>query len=476
MRPSFEHPLIERYASAEMAEIFSPLGRARLWREIWCALAEAQRELGVAIPEDAIAEMRRHIDRIDLRRVTELERDVRHDVMAHLHHFAEVAPSARPYLHLGATSADITDNADLVEHKRALDLVRRRLVRCVAALRAFAWAHRALPTLGFTHLQPAQPTTVGKRATLWLQDLLLDLEELESRIRGLRFRGIRGATGTEASFLELFGGDDAKVDRMNATVARRFGFDGVYPVTGQTYPRKVDAAIVATLAGIGESASKLGHDVRLLQHLDEVEEPAEERQVGSSAMPYKQNPMRAERLCALARHAIVLALDPALTAGSQWLERTLDDSANRRIAIPEAYLTADAILILMHNIVSGLTVHGEVIGRRLREELPFLASEAILLRGVAHGGDRQTLHERLRRHARATRETLRHGGPNDLLHRIAADSAFALSRDELERTLAPEAFVGRAPQQVERFLRDHVDPAIARHRDALAEQAPDVRV
>lgn len=476
MRASYDHPLIERYASPEMVEIFSPLARARLWREIWCALAEAQRELGVAIPEDAIAALRANIDRIDLQRVAEIEREVRHDVMAHLHHYAEVAPSARPYLHLAATSADITDNADLIQHRQALDRVLRGLVRGIAALRAFAWEHSALPTLGFTHFQPAQPTTVGKRATLWLQDLLFDLEELEFRLRGLKFRGIRGATGTEASFLELFGGDGAKVDRMNASVARRFGFDGVYPITGQTYPRKVDAVILATLAGIGESGSKFGHDLRLLQHLDELEEPAEELQVGSSSMPYKRNPMRAERLCALARHVVVLALDPALTAGSQWLERTLDDSANRRIVIPEAYLTADAILILMHNIVSGVAVHPEVIRRRLGEELPFLASETILLRGVARGGDRQALHERLRRHALAARETLRAGGRNDLLDRVAADPAFHLSREELEQVLAPEAFVGRAPQQVERFLRERVDPAIERHRDALKETTPDVRV
>lgn len=476
MPASYDHPLIERYASAEMVEIFSPLARARLWREIWCALAEAQRELGVAIPEDAIAELRTNIDRIDLQHVAEIERKVRHDVMAHLHHYAEVAPSARPYLHLGATSADITDNADLIQHRRALDRVRRGLVRGIAALRAFAWEHRALPTLGFTHFQPAQPTTVGKRATLWLQDLLFDLEELEFRIRGLKFRGTRGATGTEASFLELFGGDGAKVDRMNARVARQFGFDGVYPVTGQTYPRKVDAAILATLAGIGESASKFGHDLRLLQHLGELEEPAEELQVGSSSMPYKRNPMRAERLCALARHAVVLALDPALTAGSQWLERTLDDSANRRIVIPEAYLTTDAILILTANIVSGVAVHPQVIRRRLGEELPFLATETILLRGVARGGDRQALHERLRRHALAARDTLRAGARNDLLDRVAADPAFHLSREELEQVLAPEAFVGRAPHQVERFLRECVDPAIERHRDALKEKAPEVRV
>lgn len=471
-----DHPLIERYASAEMVELFSPRARARLWREIWCALAEAERELGVQIPEGAIREMRAAIDRIDLARVAELERDLRHDVMAHVHHFGEVAPSARPYLHLGATSADITDNADLILHRRALDLVRRRLVRGMAALREFAWTHRALPALGFTHFQPAQPTTVGKRATLWIQDFLLDLEELEFRVSTLRFRGIRGATGTEATYLELFGGDGAKVDALNERVARRFGFERTFPVTGQTYPRKADAAILATLAGIGASASKLGNDVRLLQHLGEVEEPAETRQIGSSSMPYKRNPMRAERLCALGRHAIALALDPAFTAATQWLERTLDDSANRRIALPEAYWTADAILILTHDIAAGLTVHPAVIERRLRDELPLLAAETILLRGVARGGDRQALHERLRRHAWAVREAVQQGGRNDLIDRIAADPAFRLSKAELEAALAPEAFVGRAPQQTEAFLRERVDPILERHRDALEGEAPGLRV
>lgn len=470
------HPLIERYASTEMVEIFSPLARARLWREIWCALAEAQRELGVEVPEAALLEMRAAIDRIDLDRVAELERELRHDVMAHVHHYAEVAPAARPYLHLGATSADVTDNADLIQHRRALDLVRRRLVPCIAALRDFAWTHRALPTLGFTHFQPAQPTTVGKRAALWIQDLLLDLEELEFRIAHLRFRGIRGATGTEASFLELFQGDPTKVRALNEKMTRLLGFDRTFPVTGQTYPRKADAAIVASLAGIAQSASKFGHDVRLLQHLGEVEEPAETTQVGSSSMPYKKNPMRAERLCALSRHALALTIDPAFTAATQWLERSLDDSANRRIAIPDAYCTADAILILHLNIAAGLVVRPEVIDRRLRAELPFLASETILLRAVARGGDRQALHERLRRHAWAAREAIQRGERNDLIDRVASDPAFGLPRDELERALKPEAFVGRAPEQVERFLRDEVDPAIKRHKEALKDRVPSVRV
>jgi adenylosuccinate lyase len=471
-----DHPLLERYASREMVELFAPAARVRLWRELWCALAETQRELGVEIPEAAIREMRESLDRVDFARVAELERELRHDVMAHVRHYGEVAPAARPYLHLGATSADITDNADLIQQRRALDLLRRRVVRCLAALREFAWAHRGRPTLGFTHFQPAQPTTVGKRAALWIQDLLLDLEELDDRIARLAFRGFRGATGTEASFLELFGGDARKVDAMNERIARRFGFDRIVPVTGQTYPRKMDAALLATLAGIGVSASKFGHDVRLLQHLGELEEPAEPGQVGSSAMPYKRNPVRAERLCALARHAVILALDPAWTAATQWLERTLDDSANRRIAIPEAFWTADAVLVLLHDIAAGLAVREAAIERRLRDELPFLLAERILVEGVRRGGDRQDLHERLRRHAWAARDGVARGERNDLWDRIAADPAFGLTREELEAAADPARLVGRAREQVERFLREHVDPVLERYRDALGEPAPEVRV
>ena len=353
----YRHPLTERYASREMQRVFSPASRYGTWRRLWLALAEAQAELGLQIPPAALEEMRAHLDELDLARAAEYERRFRHDVMAHVHLFGELAPAARGFLHLGATSAFVTDNADLVLHREALLLVRARLARCVAALAAFAREHRGLPTLAWTHFQPAQPTTVGKRATLWIQDFLLDLEELDFRLASLRLRGVKGTTGTQASFLELFGGDHDRVERLDALVGEKMGFRGSYPVTGQTYPRKVDAALQATLAGVAVSASKLGNDLRLLAHLREVEEPFEEEQIGSSAMPYKRNPMRAERICALARHVIVLAQDPAVTAASQWLERTLDDSANRRLSMPDAYLALDGALVLVENVSRGLVVN-----------------------------------------------------------------------------------------------------------------------
>jgi len=458
---AYTNPLVERYASAEMSRIFSDAFRFGAWRRLWLALAESQAELGIEIPAAALSAMRENLDTIDLKRAAEFERRLRHDVMAHVHHFGEVAPAAKPFIHLGATSAYVTDNAELLQHRLALQLVRRRLVAVVAALADFALRHRALAALGYTHFQTAQPTTVGKRATLWIQDLLLDLEDLDHRLATLRFRGVRGTTGTEASFLELFDGDHAKVDALNGLVARRMGFDRLYGVTGQTYTRKSDYAYLAMLAGIATSASKFAHDLRLLQHLKEVEEPFETEQIGSSAMPYKRNPMRAERITALARHVIVLSLDPAFTAATQWLERTLDDSANRRIAIPEAYLAVDAILILYHNIANGFVVHPAVIRRHLLEELPFLATEAILVRAVRRGGDRQELHERLRRHAMAAQARVKdEGQANDLIDRIAGDAAFQLTRDELATLLDPARHVGRAPEQVDAFLREHVQPVL----------------
>lgn len=471
----YQNPLVERYASAEMSRIFSPAFKFTMWRRLWLALAEAQRELGLEIPEAALEDMRAHLDDIDLRRAAELERRVRHDVMAHVHHFGEVAPKAKGIIHLGATSAFVTDNTELIQHREALLLVRRRLVAAIAALAAFARRWRDLPTLGFTHFQPAQPTTVGKRATLWIQDLLLDLEEVEHRLSTLRFRGARGTTGTEASFLELFEGDHAKVVELNRRVAAKLGFDRLFGVTGQTYTRKADYAFLSTLAGIATSASKFAHDVRLLQHLREVEEPFEEAQIGSSAMAYKRNPMRSERITALARHVITLSLDPAFTAATQWLERTLDDSANRRIAIPEAYLATDAILILVHNVAAGLVVRPGVIRRHLQEELPFLATEAILMRAVRRGGDRQELHELLRRHAFAAAERMKdEGAPNELVERIANDPAFRLSREEIEATLRPARHTGRAAQQVDEFLAQEVEPVLARYGEG--EAVPELRV
>jgi adenylosuccinate lyase len=473
----YSNPLTERYASPEMSYIFSARSKFGTWRRLWLALAESEKALGLDIPDAAVAALRAHLDDVDLKRAAQLERELRHDVMAHVHHLGEQAPEAKAIIHLGATSAYVGDNTDLIQHREALGLVRKRLVGVVAKLAEFARDHRDLPTLGFTHFQPAQPTTVGKRATLWLQDLLLDLEEIEFRLETLRFRGVRGTTGTQASFLDLFDGDHGKVDELNRMVAERMGFAELYGVTGQTYTRKVDYALVSTLAGLAQSASKIAHDIRLLSHLKEIEEPFEEHQIGSSAMPYKRNPMRAERITALARHSIALVIDPAFTAATQWFERTLDDSANKRIAIPEAYLAADSILLILHNVVSGLVVYPEMIRRRLMEELPFMATENLMMRSVKRGGDRQELHEKVRRHAIAAGERVKAQGlENDLLDRIAADPAFGVTRSELEDELRPERFVGRAPEQVDQFLAEWVEPVLNRYAEDSQQGTPELHV
>jgi adenylosuccinate lyase len=473
----YSNPLTERYASPEMSYIFSARSKFGTWRRLWLALAESEKALGLDIPDAAVAALRAHLDDVDLKRAAQLERELRHDVMAHVHHLGEQAPEAKAIIHLGATSAYVGDNTDLIQHREALRLVRKRLVGVVATLSEFARDHRDLPTLGFTHFQPAQPTTVGKRATLWLQDLLLDLEEIEFRLETLRFRGVRGTTGTQASFLDLFDGDHGKVDELNRMVAERMGFAELYGVTGQTYTRKVDYALVSTLAGLAQSASKIAHDIRLLSHLKEIEEPFEEHQIGSSAMPYKRNPMRAERITALARHSIALVIDPAFTAATQWFERTLDDSANKRIAIPEAYLAADSILLILHNVVSGLVVYPEMIRRRLMEELPFMATENLMMRSVKRGGDRQELHEKVRRHAIAAGERVKTQGlENDLLDRIAADPAFGVTRSELEDELRPERFVGRAPEQVDQFLAEWVEPVLKRYAEDSQQGTPELHV
>lgn len=473
----YSNPLTERYASAEMSYVFSPAFKFGTWRRLWLALAEAEKEMGLEIPDEAIAALEAHLDDVDLKRAAQLEKELRHDVMAHVHHLGEQAPEARAIIHLGATSAFVGDNTDLIQHREALKLTRKRLVGCVAALAEFAREHRALPTLGFTHFQPAQPTTVGKRATLWIQDLLLDLEEIEFRLDTLRFRGVRGTTGTQASFMDLFEGDEAKVERLNRLVAAKMGFDRVYGVTGQTYTRKTDYACLSTLAGVAQSASKFANDVRLLSHLKEVEEPFEEQQIGSSAMPYKRNPMRSERINALARHVIALTIDPAFTAASQWFERTLDDSANKRIAVPEAYLATDSVLLILHNVASGMVVYPEMVRRHLMEELPFMATENLMMRAVRRGGDRQDLHERVRVHSIAAgREVKQHGRPNDLLDRIAADPAFGVTRAELEEDLRPELYVGRAPGQVDEFLEEWVRPVLERHAGEVRQAAPELHV
>jgi adenylosuccinate lyase len=473
----YRHPLTERYASRDMQRVFSPGRRYGTWRRLWLALAEAQEELGVEIPEGALAQMRAHLDDIDLERAAEFERRFRHDVMAHVHLFGEDAPAARGILHLGATSAFVGDNTDVILHREALTLVRTRLLACVEALAAFAREHRALPTLAWTHFQPAQPTTVGKRATLWIQDLLLDLEEVAFRLETLRFRGVKGTTGTQASFLEIFDGDHEKVERLDRRVAEKMGFERSFAVTGQTYTRKVDAALQATLAGVAASLSKLGNDLRLLAHLREVEEPFEEEQIGSSAMPYKRNPMRAERMCALARHVIVLAQDPLNTAATQWLERTLDDSANRRLSIPDAYLTLDGTLVLAENVARGLSVNPEVVRKNLAEHLPFMATETILMQAVMSGGDRQALHERIRRHSHAASKRMKEGESGDLVERIASDEAFGMDAEAVRALIEPSRFVGRAPEQVDRFLSEQVEPLLSEpgyRADRLA--APEVRV
>ncbi len=482
MTPSnaeYRHPLTERYASSHMQRLFSPGHRFGIWRRLWLALAETQRELGLDIPTAALEEMRAHLDDLDLDRAAEYERRFRHDVMAHVHLFADAAPAAQGIIHLGATSAFVGDNTDLIIQREALQLVASRVARTVVVLAEFAKQHRALPTLGFTHFQPAQPTTVGKRATLWIQDLLLDLEEIGHRIDHLRFRGAKGTTGTQASFLQLFGGDGAKVDELDRRLAEKMGFERRFRVTGQTYARKVDAQVLATLSGVAQSAAKLGNDLRLLAHLREVEEPFEKEQIGSSAMPYKRNPMRAERMGALARHVIALSVDPAYTAATQWLERTLDDSANRRLSVPDAFLTTDGMLVLAENVSDGLVVHPAMIQRRLAGELPFMATETLLMAAVQKGGDRQALHEQIRVHSHAAADRLKAGATdNDLVARIADDPAFGLSQSDIETLVDPARFVGRAPEQVDDFLATAVQPALERWATALGSDAlqPEVRV
>jgi adenylosuccinate lyase len=466
----FESPLVSRYAGEAMSRVFSPAARFRTWRRLWLALAEAEKELGLPITDEQIREMQRHVDDVNFERAEALERKGRHDLMAHVHAFGEQCPKARPIIHLGATSCDITDNADLVAMREGLKILEGRLLTIVDRLARFAAEHRATATLGFTHFQPAQPTTVGKRACLWLWDLLVDRQAVSSARSGLRFRGIKGTTGTQASFLRLFDGDHDKVKRLERRVAEKLGFAEVQPVTGQTYTRKVDSQVLAVLSGIAQSAHKFANDLRLLANLKELEEPFEKSQVGSSAMAYKRNPMRSERMTGLAR--IVMGLEPAAaaTAAEQWLERTLDDSAARRIVLGEGFLGADAILRLYQNIVEGLVVYPAMIARHVAEELPFMATENILMAAVKAGGDRQTLHEAIRRHSQeAARRIKMEGKANDLLARLKADPAFA--KVDIEAELDPKRFIGRAPEQVDEFLADHVRPVLEANKDLLGAEA-----
>lgn len=471
------NPLTERYASREMSYVFSANSKFRTWRRLWIALAEAEKELGLPITDAQIAELRANADTINYEDADRREREVRHDVMAHVYAYGLQAPAAKGIIHLGATSAFVTDNTDILQMAEGLRILRRRIVNLMAKLRDFAWRWRATPTLAFTHFQPAQLTTVGKRATLWLHDLLLDYREVEFRESQLALLGVKGATGTQASFLNLFEGDEAKVHRLEQLVAEKVGLRRSYPVSGQTYSRKVDAAVVSSLSGFAQSASKFGYDLRLLQHLREVEEPFEEEQIGSSAMPYKRNPMRAERIDALARHLIVNALNPALTAATQWFERTLDDSANRRIAIPEAFLAADAIALIYDNVVAGLVVHEDVIAANVRRELPFMMTENIMMEGVSRGGDRQVLHERIRIHAKAAADALKGGAAeNDLFDRIGSDPLFGVDRGSLQMLAAPEKYTGLSASQTERFLAEDVDPVLAVEREQIRDEIGEVRV
>jgi len=470
----YENPLIERYASREMSQLWGSRRKFRTWRQLWVALAEAEAELGIPISPDQLDELRRHVDDIDFKAAGEYERKLRHDVMAHVHAYGDVAPSARGIIHLGATSCYVTDNTDLLLMREGLRMAAERLARVIDRLATFAQRYRDLACLGLTHFQPAQPTTVGKRACLWAYDLVMDLEEVERRIETLKARGAKGTTGTQASFLELFAGDHAKVRRLEEIVARKMGFDSSYVVTGQTYSRKVDAQVLSALSGVAQSAHKAATDLRLLAGRKEIEEPFEAEQIGSSAMAYKRNPMRAERICGLARFVISLASSPAQTAATQWMERTLDDSANRRLVLPQAFLAVDAILILYQNVAEGLVVYPQRIAAHLAEELPFMATENVLMAAVSAGGDRQQLHERIRRHSQAAAaEVKEKGRNNDLLERLAGDPAFA--HVDLKKVMNPAAFVGRAPQQVDEFLADVVAPIRKRYEAAL-ERTAEVRV
>jgi adenylosuccinate lyase len=459
-----------------MLELWSPATRHGLWRRLWLALAEAQRELGVAIPDEAIRQMRASLDKIDFDAVAAYEKRFRHDVMAHVHAFGDVAPAAKPFIHLGATSAYVTDNADLILMRRGLELLRSRVLDVLRSLTAFAEQWRAQPTLGYTHLQPAQLTTVGKRATLWMQDLVLDIEDIDYRRRTLPFRGVKGTTGTQASFLALFDGDHEKVRRLDQLVTEKMAFPGSLSVTGQTYTRKLDAFVLSVVAGVAASAAKFSGDIRMLQSFGEMEEPFESEQVGSSAMAYKRNPMRAERIASLARFVNSLEGNANQTHAVQYFERTLDDSANRRLVIPEMFLATDAILLLMQNISSGLEVHPAVIGRRVEAELPFMATEQLIVRAVRAGGDRQVVHETIRKHSIAAASAIKNGAEsNDLLERLAKDKAFGVKLEDLRGVIDPKRFVGRAPEQVDEFLRDVITPLFA-GETAKSERAEELRV
>lgn len=473
----YESPLSSRYASDQMQYIFSPDKKFSTWRRLWVALARAEMELGLPITQEQVDELSAHITDIDYDLAAKKEKELRHDVMAHIHAYGAQCPKAMPIIHLGATSCYVGDNTDIIIMREGLELIGDKLVRVLNALAKFSDKYKSLPTLGFTHFQAAQLVTVGKRATLWMNELLQDLDEVEYRISTLKLLGCKGTTGTQASFLELFEGDHEKCKELDRRIAREMGFEGTVPVSGQTYSRKVDAAVLATLSGIAQSACKFATDVRLLCHMKEVEEPFEANQIGSSAMPYKRNPMRCERICSLARYVIADAANPAYTSATQWFERTLDDSANKRISVPEAFLAVDAILNIYENVASGLVVHEKVIEKHILEELPFMASENIMMDAVKRGGDRQQLHERIRVHSlEAGRNVKEFGLTNNLIDLLAADPLFGLSREELSAHMEPSRYIGRCSEQVTDFLTEYVQPILESHQSALADQAVELKV
>ena len=468
----YSNPLAERYSSKEMLENFSPDKKFSTWRKLWVALAEAEKELGLNITDEQIEEMKANIYNIDYELAAKKEAEFRHDVMAHVHTFGTQAPKAMPIIHLGATSAYVGDNTDLIQIKDGLDIIKTKLVNVISEMSKFAMANKDLPTLGFTHFQAAQLTTVGKRATLWLQSLLLDLEELEFRENTLRFRGVKGTTGTQASFQELFNGDFEKVKELDRRITEKMGFDKRFLVTGQTYDRKVDSEVINLLANIAQSAHKFTNDLRLLQHLKEIEEPFEKSQIGSSAMAYKRNPMRSERISSLAKFVIALQQSTAMTASTQWFERTLDDSANKRLSLPQAFLAVDAILIIWKNVLDGLVVYPKMIEKRIMAELPFMSTEYIIMECVKNGGDRQELHERIRVHSMEAGKNVKvEGKDNDLIDRIINDKYFNLDKDRLLEILDPKNFIGFAPEQTEEFVNIEVKPILEKYSNRLGMKA-----
>lgn len=477
MRQKYESPLNSRYASDEMSYLFSQEFKFKTWRKLWIALAETEKELGLDITDEQIEELKKYKDDINYEVAEEREKVVRHDVMSHVYAYGAQAEKAAGIIHLGATSCYVGDNTDIIIMTEAMKLVKAKLVNVINELSKFAMEYKDMPTLGFTHFQPAQTTTVGKRASLWLQDLLMDLEDLDYQISKAKLLGSKGTTGTQASFLELFDGDEEKVKKIDGMIAEKMGYSDCFKVSGQTYPRKLDSQILNVLSQIAQSAFKFSNDLRLLQHLKEIEEPFEKSQIGSSAMAYKRNPMRSERIGSLARYVIADAINPAITASTQWFERTLDDSANKRISVPEAFLCIDAILILYRNVVDGLVVYPKVIEQRLNRELPFMATENIMMDAVKRGGNRQELHEQIRVHSmEAAKAVKMEGRPNDLIERIAEDKSFGLSLDELKAILVPSNFVGIAPKQTEDFINNQVKPVLEANKELITGEADGVRV